>query len=209
MPKLSEDTRLEVLNDHYKESVAEFKKTGKSRDNNFLYILILVGVMVFEYVSPAHSQSVLTQLTNNKLGITAAFSIGFLVSLTWVALLYAAINYFQAVINIEKQYNYTHDLEDELAKYYEGKAFTREGKAYLKDYPIFSDWLHIVYRTIFPLLLTVAITFKIFGEWLARTHTAIPLALDTVIYVALLVSIILYVYSLYKTEKHDEEDVSK
>lgn len=209
MAKPSEDTKLDVLNDHYKETVADFKKTGKARDSNFLYMLILVGVMAFQFVSPAQSQSVLTQITNQKLGVSAGLSINFLGSLIWFALLYVSIRYFQAVINIEKQYNYCHDLEAELSKYYEGKAFTREGKAYLKNYPIFSDWVHFVYRTIFPLLLTITITIKVLGEWLAKTYAAIPLALDTVIYLALVISIGLYVYSLHKTEKHDEKDVTK
>lgn len=205
--KLSPDTKLTILNDHYKETVADFKKIGRSRDNNFLAVLILVGVMAFQFVSPNQSQSVLTQFAKNKLGVDAALSVNFLGSLIWFALLYAAIRYFQAVINIEKQYNYSHELEEQLAKYYEGKAFTREGKAYLSNYPIFSDWVHIVYRTIFPLLLTTAITVKIVGEWLAKSRSAVPLALDSIIYVAFIVTILLYVYSLHKAEKHTEKDV--
>lgn len=207
MARPSEDIRLTILNDHYKETVADFKKTGKSRDGNFLAMLILVGVMAFQFVSPSHSQSVLTQIAHEKLGVDAALSVNFLGSLVWFALLYVAIRYFQAVINLEKQYNYSHDLEEQLSKHYDGKAFTREGKTYLKDYPIFSDWVHIVYRTIFPILLLIVVTVKILGEWLAATRSAIPLALDSVLYVALLITIVLYMYSLYKAEKHDEGDV--
>lgn len=208
MTKLTDDTKLTILNDHYKETVADFKKTGKSRDNNFLAMLILLGVMAFQFVSPAHSQSVLTQIAHNKLGVDANLSVNFLGSLVWFALLYVAIRYFQAVINLEKQYNYSHDLEELLSKNYDGKAFTREGKSYLKNYPIFSDWVHIVYRTIFPLLLLVAVLVKIVGEWSADSHSTIPLALDSIIFVSLVISTVLYVYSLHKTEKHEEKDVS-
>ncbi len=209
MAKLSEDTKLEVLSDHYKETVNDFKKTGKSRDLNFFAVLIFLGVMTFQFVSPHQSQSILTQVINSRLDIDAALSINLLGSLIWLALLFAAIRYFQAVINLEKQYNYSHDLEDLLAKSYDNKAFTREGKSYLKDYPVFSKWVHFVYRKLFPLLLVIALTVKILGEWLANKTNALPLALDSVIYGALLVSIVLYVYSLQKTEKHTEKDVKK
>lgn len=209
MAKPSEDTKLEVLNDHYKETVSDFKKTGKSRDWNFTAVLILLGVMAFQFVSPNQSQSILTQAINGRLGINAELSINLLGSLVWLALLFAAIRYFQAVINLEKQYNYSHDLEEVLADSYNGKAFTREGKSYLKDYPIFSKWVHLVYRKLFPLLLIVALTVKIRGEWLAQSKSALPLTLDSVIYVSLLISVVLYVYSLHKTEKHTEKDVKK
>jgi hypothetical protein len=207
MANVSEDTKLSVLNDHYKETVADFKKTGKSRDSNFLAMMILVGVMAFQFVSPSQSQSVLTQIAHEKLGVNATLSVNFFGSLIWFALLYVAIRYFQAVINLEKQYNYSHELEELLSQHYGGKAFTREGKAYLKDYPIYSDWVHIVYRTIFPALLLAVVTIKLLGEWFAHVRSALPLALDTVIYAMLVVSIVLYVYSLHKTEKHDETDI--
>lgn len=207
MAKASEDTKLSVLNDHYKQTVVDFKKIGRSRDNYFLAMLVLLGVMAFQFVSPAHSQSVLMQVAHKNVGVDATLSINFLGSLVWFSLLYAATRYFQAVINLEKQYNYSHDLEEELAKHYSGKAFTREGKAYLSDYPLYSDWLHIVYRTIFPILLTAAITIKIIGELAAATKVTIPLVFDSVIYLAFVISIVLYAYSLKKAEKHTEDDV--
>lgn len=207
MPKVSEDTKLTVLSEHYKETVDGFKKFGKSRELNFVAILILLGIMAFQYVSPSQSQSVLTQYAQKQLQVDAAISISVIGTLIWFALLYTAIRYFQSVINIEKQYNYTHQLESELSKSYNGKAFTREGKAYLTDYAIFSDWVHIIYWYIFPVLFTIAITVKILGEWQAHNQNNLPIFLDTVIYVVLLISTGLYVYSLHNTKKNTEENV--
>lgn len=207
MPKLSDDTKLIVLNDHYNNTVTDFKKLNKTRDTNFLFILILLGVMAFQDVSPSQSQSVLVQAVQKKLEIDAAVSINVIGSLVWFALLYVAIRYFQNVINIEKQYNYTHQLEKELAKHYDDKAFTREGKAYLNNYAIFSDWVHIVYWYIFPVLFTTAITVKIIGEWAASSQNALQVWLNTSIYVSLVVSTALYVFSLHRTKKNSEKDV--
>ncbi len=205
--KPNADTRLTVLSDHYNNTVADFKKLGKSRELNLAAILVLLGIMAFQYVSPTQSQSVLTQFAQKKLEVDAAISVDVIASLVWFALLYVAIRYFQSVINIEKQYNYTHQLENELAKQYDGKAFTREGKAYLNNYAIFSDWVHIVYWYIFPMLFTAVITVKIVGEWAASSQNALQVWLNTAIYVSLLVSIVLYVFSLYRTKKNSEKDV--
>ena len=207
MAQLSDDTKLTVLNEHYNNTVADFKKLNKTRDTNFLFILILLGVMAFQYVSPNQSQSVLVQVVQKKLEIDAAVSINVIGSLVWFTLLYVAIRYFQNVINIEKQYNYTHQLEKELAQHYDDKAFTREGKAYLDNYAIFSDWVHIVYWYIFPVLFTVAITIKIIGEWAANNQDALQLWLNTAIYASLVVSIVLYVWSLHRTKKNTEDNV--
>lgn len=209
MAKASEDTKLTVLSEHYDNTVSDFKKLGKSREWNFVAMLILLGVMAFQYVSPTQSESILTQLVQKQLNIDALVSINVIGSLVWFGLLYVAIRYFQTVINIEKQYNYTHELEEQLAKSYEGKAFTREGKTYLNNYAIFSDWVHIVYWYIFPVLLLFAITAKIIGEWSVDVANKLPLWLDTVIYVSLVISTLLYVYSLHKTKKNTEEDIKK
>lgn len=207
MAKPSDDTKLTVLNDHYTSTVTEVKKLNKTRDTNFLFMLILLGVMAFQYVSPSQSQSVLTQFAQKKLEVDAAVSINVIASLVWFALLYVVVRYFQNVINLEKQYNYTHQLEAELAKHYNDKAFTREGKAYLNNYAIFSDWVHIVYWYIFPVLLLAAITVKIIGEWTAKNQNTSQVWLNSFIYAALVISTALYVISLYRTKKNTEKDI--
>lgn len=209
MSKISDDTKLTILSEHYNNTVDDFKKLGKSREWNFVAILALLGIMAFQYVSPDQSTSVLTQFVQKQLAIDVTVSINVIGSLVWFGLLYVSIRYFQTVINIEKQYNYTHDLENQLSKSYDGKAFTREGKAYLNNYAIFSDWVHIVYWYIFPVLLLVAITVKILGEWSASTGIKLPLVLDVIIYFALVISTVLYVYSLHRTPKNTEKDIKK
>lgn len=205
----SEDTKLAVLSDHYNNTVADFKKLGKARELNFIAILVLLGIMAFQYISPGQSQSVLTEYVQRQLGVDTTISVSIIGSLVWFALLYVAIRYFQSVINIEKQYNYTHQLESQLSKSYNGNAFTREGKAYLNNYAIFSDWVHIVYWYIFPALFLLVITAKIIGEWYAETSNNLPIILDSFIYAAIVVSTVLYVYSLHKTDKNTEKDVKK
>jgi len=209
MVKISEDTKLTVLNEHYNHTVADIKKLGKSREWSFVIILALLAVMAFQYVSPTQSTSVLTEIIQKQLAIDATISINVIGSLVWFALLYVTIRYFQTVINIEKQYNYIHELETQLSRNYDGKAFTREGKAYLNNYAVFSEWVHIVYWYIFPALLLIAVSAKIVGEWSAMGVIRMPIILDIIIYIAVVISTLLYVYSLHRTPKNTEKDIKK
>jgi hypothetical protein len=204
MKSLSADTRLIVLNDHYNNTVMDMKKTGHARDKSFITVFVLLGIMAFILVSPEHSQSLLSQLITAKLSIDASLSIGFIGSLVWAGLLFTSISYFQAVINLEKIYNYSHRLEEELSQYYSGSVFTRESKSYLENYPVFSEWLHIIYRLLFPVMFVLVLTVKIFTEQATKSHHAIPMIINWVFYSMIVVSAILYVYSLWKAEKDEE-----
>jgi len=204
----SSDKKLEILNDHYKSTVSGFKQTAKSRDTNFIIVLVLLGIMSFQFVAPSHSQTLLTQIINEYLGgIDAAFSINLLGSLVWLGLFFALVRYFQAVINLEKEYNYSHGLENLLSEYYGHKAFTKEGASYLNNYPWFSYWLHIVYRYLFPISLLILLTVKIWFEWFPQFQASLPKILDLLIYTCLLISVLLYVFSLRNTKKDTVKDV--
>lgn len=203
MARPSEDTKLTVLNDHYNQTVADMKKTGRSRDKAFIAVFVLLGLMAFMMVSPDHSQSLLSQIITKKLGIDATLSISFIGSLVWAGILFTSISYFQSVINLEKMYNYSHRLEEELSQHYQGKVFTREGKSYLENYPIYSEWLHVVYRYIFPVLLTVILFAKIISEQKTKNYPMLPLVIDWLIFIMIVVSVLLYVYSIWRAEKDE------
>lgn len=194
---MKSEAKLSLLNDHYKDTNQKIEKIIKNRDRSFLFILILLGVMAFQLFSPQQSDTVLTQLVQNKLNVDAAVSISFVGSLIWFGLLAMAIRYFQSVINLEKQYKYVHQLEDELSKDFDGKAFSREGKTYLRNYALFSDWLHIIYWVVFPVLLLVGITAKLISEWQANNPALLPLTLDTAIYVVLVIATGLYLLNIH------------
>lgn len=187
---------LVVLNQHYEDSNKKFSADVKSRDRNFLYIIVLLGIMAFQYVSPQQSETAISQIIQGKLQINTNLSINLINTLIWVGLLAVSIRYFQIVINLEKQYSYVHSLEEELSSEYEGKAFTREGKSYLENYAVFSKWLHIVYRVVFPVLILIAISAKIYSEWKVPNHAVLPFALDLIIYSCLVIAMALYLYSI-------------
>ena len=202
------DVRLTVLADHYKDTQRGIERLNKTRDLNFLYMLVVLGVMTFQFFSPQTSGNVFSELVKKHLEIDTAISLNYIGSLIWFGLLVVAIRYFQTTINLEKQYNYIHDLEDELSKEYDGQVFTREGKAYLNHYPLFSEWLHILYRVIFPLLFSIAVAVKAGSEWMLPNRALEPLWFNTVIAAMILISTGLYWYSLMKIGKDSYKDTA-
>jgi hypothetical protein len=203
------DARLTVLSGHYKDTQLAIERLNKNRDLNFFYMLVLLVIMAFQFFSPQTSGNVLSQVIKKQLDIEATISINYIGSLIWFALLAVAIRYFQITINLEKQYNYIHSLEKELSAEYEGKAFTREGQSYLKNYPLFSEWLHILYRLIFPILFSLAVIAKLMSEWRLANLAIEPLILNTAIGVMLLISTGLFWYSLRAIEKDSYPDTKK
>ena len=101
-------------------------------------------------------------------------------SVLWFLLLGTSIRYFQTVVQLSRQYDYIHGLEELMADEFRAPAFTREGKSYRDDYPIFSAWASLLYRYAFPVLLAVIASIRIADEvkavWLLmdigvrRTH---------------------------------------
>ena len=52
MPTTSEDTKLELLNDHYKDTFAHLQEFRKLREQLFLLILVAITLMLFQVFSP-------------------------------------------------------------------------------------------------------------------------------------------------------------
>jgi hypothetical protein len=204
MNRPSGDVKLTVLNDHYNQTVADMKKTGRSRDKAFIAVFVLLGAMAFMLVSPDNSQGLLSQIITKKLGIDATLSLSFLGSLIWAGLLFMSISYFQSVINLEKLYNYSHRLEEELSQHYGGKVFTREGKSYLANYALYSKWLHLIYRYIFPVFLVLVLLTKIISEVRSDFYPPLPLMIDWAIFIMIVISVVLYVSSIWRAEKDEE-----
>jgi hypothetical protein len=201
------DVKLTVLSEHYRDTQKILENNVKARDQYFFFTLVILAVMAFQLFSPHQSGNVLNEFIKDKLGTETSVSLVYITSILWFSLLAILVRYFQIVINLEKQYNYMHTLEGVLSREYSSKVFTREGKSYLKAYPRFSEWMHIVYRYIFPVLFVIAVTIKITGDWAALKDSVIPQALNGSIYAMIIVSTILYSYSLYKIDKDSYSDI--
>ncbi len=192
MPTLSYDKKIELLSDHYKDTFAQLKDYLKLRDRLFALILVTITLLLFQIYSPDEAGVTIGAFIAKNLEIQNTINIAFVGSVIWFVLLGFVIRYFQTVILIERQYSYIHDLEAQLSKHYQEKAFTREGKTYLKNYPLFSDWAYILYTIVFPSLLIIVVLGKIINEIYFSKGRSLLLVFDSVIAVCVLISTVLY-----------------
>lgn len=192
MPAPMEDTKLQILHDHYKDTFAHLQNHLKTRDRLFFFILVVVTLLLFQVFSPQEAGDAISQFVSQRLELKEPIDISIIGSVIWFSLLAIALRYFQTVVHIERQYAYIHGLEEQLSPNFDNKAFTREGKSYLSDYPLFSSWAHTLYTIVFPILLLVIVGVKIFSEWASSEHLSSTLVFNSAIALFILVSTGLY-----------------
>ena len=126
--------KLALLHEHYRDTCTVIQNQRRARDRYFYFVVAVLAVALFDWATPE--------------GFAGA------VSVLWFLLLGLTVRYCQAALGIERQYTYVHQLEATLARHV-GSGFTREGEAYLSDYPVFLTWAHYLYSLVFPVLLVV------------------------------------------------------
>lgn len=188
----SEDTKFQILHDHYKDTFAHIQDFLKLRDRFFFLILIVVTLMLFQIYSPIESGATISEFVAKQLELKNPIDISFVGSILWFVLLGLVIRYFQTVVHLEKLYEYIHKLEEQISPNYDNKAFTREGKFYLTNYPLFSKWTSILYTIIFPFLLLILVFSKIIGEVSHTEHVSFLLFFNIAVFFCILVSTIFY-----------------
>ena len=200
MTGISSDIKFQTLYEHYKDTFLNIKESIKLRDKLVALVLFVLALMVLYTFWPADAITAFSQITAQKIGIAINVDGSFLGSIIWFALLATIVRYTQVVIYIERQYAYIHHIEEELQKNYNSEIiFTREGKSYLNKYPLFSDWVCLLYTTIFPLILISVVLAKITNEWVDSAYRfSFPLLLNSALAISILISVVLYMLFMRK-----------
>lgn len=193
--------KLQILSEHYSHTFDFLQTYLKKRDTLFLWVLFVLVIMLFQIYTPAEASSLLSQLMEKKLEIKSQINFLFVQSVIWFVLLALIIKYFQSVVFIERQYDYLHSLENTLSEEYGDKAFTREGKSYLSDYPAFLNWASFLYTILFPAILAVVATTKIVIEFNQYGFGEVLIWFNVSIYLFVIVSLGLYLYGIHFKKK--------
>ncbi len=191
------DTKLQILAEHYKETFDFLQKNLKQINRLFLYVLCILILMLFQLYTPLEASNLISQFISSKLNMSARMNMLFVQSIIWFGLLATTLKYFQSVVFIERQYNYIHQLEEQLSKEYEKKAFTREGESYLKDYPAFLNWASCLYTIFFPAILLIISSSKIVSECKLLGFKQILVWFNVVFFLCIAISVILYLIALH------------
>lgn len=188
-----QEHKLSLLHDHYKDTYANIQNYLRLRDRLFAYVLVVVTLMLFQIYSPLGSAAAISEVLTKKLELKTPIDISFLSSIIWFTLLSLVVRYYQTVVLIERQYDYIHNLEDQLCPEYDGKAFTREGKCYLMRYPLFLKWVWILYTIVFPILLLLVVVIKIIGEIKHTEYISVLLCVNAAIALSIILSSLFYI----------------
>lgn len=195
-----EDIKFNNLCSHYKDSFDNHKASIKQRDTLFYLLLIILSVFVLQLSSTEVVSNIVTDYVKKSTGVALSGSTGFISTLLWFLLMGFSIRYFQTVIEIERQYSYLHVLETELNSFYkqDSFAFTREGKSYHSKYPLFSNWVWLLYTLIFPILLLSCAVLKIEIKLINISTLTANQSIEIVCFIIISISVILYSYKLHE-----------
>jgi hypothetical protein len=194
---MTEENKIELLCDHYKDTFSHIKDAIKQRDHLFSFVVLLIVIFLFQLYSPNDFGESISALISAQLGITNKIDLTFLSSLIWFLLLASSIKYYQTVVFIERQYNYLHSLEDYINPFFDGKAFTREGKSYLNNYPKFSHWSSFLYTMFYPFSLIIILSIKLISEFRFAVCVNSLLIVNSILFLGILISTVLYLFLLH------------
>lgn len=188
------DVQLEVLHDHYKESFFYIRDREKQRDRLFLIVLGLLTLIAVEILYPADFGGALDgfEFLGAQVDISS-LPLAAILSSSWMFTFALSLRYCQVCINVERQYEYLHGLEEKISKQFESaQLYSREGKSYLENYPLFSDWAWICYVFIFPLIVVLVVATLLTVEWTALSYPLPYKLFDSLTALAVIISFFLY-----------------
>ena len=201
------DSVLQILHDHYKESFVYIREREKSRNRLFLLVILLTGILFLQIQYPLNFKSAVGELKlpNASLSLES-LPLPSLLSLTWTFLFVITIQYCQRSINVERQYGYLHLLESKISDLLgDADIYRREGEAYLKNYPAFSNWAWIFYSFLFPLLMLVSVSALFVLEFGKLDYLIYYKIYDGFAGIGVLVSLLLYrIVPLFQRKKRKE-----
>jgi hypothetical protein len=151
MPEL--DDRLGLVAEHYRETFGHQREYIQKRDQLFVYALLSAIALAFRASYTDQSEHVLTVVVEKVLGSGVAIESAFLGILIWFIFFALIARYFQATLNVERQYEYISRVEQEMTSLYGSDLFAREGKQYLANFPVFGGWMHWIYSWVFPIAI--------------------------------------------------------
>ena len=166
----SSEKKLEILNDHYKDTFSQLVRYRKQRDRLLLYALAGVTLLLLYQFFPNLTIDVIFDAASKRLDV--AMDLDFidkiLLVMTPIIVFFFVVShrYWQIWNLIDSQYDYLEKLEQELASLYaSGVPFTRESKFSNKGKALSiwnSDYYNDVFRAILKVVLpALGLTFGI------------------------------------------------
>jgi len=195
-----EEAKFNNLCSHYKDTFDIHGTLIKQRDKLFYGLLVILSVFTLQLSSAEAVVGVVNDYVNKSTGIKLGNNVNFISTLLWFLFMSFTTRYFQVVLEIERQYGYLHALEEKLNSFYpESIVFTREGKSYLSKYPLFSNWVWLIYTAFIPSLIVFCAIIRILNEIGTMKSVEANQIIDFTCYLIIATSSILYIYRLHES----------
>lgn len=197
---MDQDLKFNNLCSHYKDVCDVHRESIKQRNKLFYRLLSVFALFAVQSsASKLVASIVCAYLKISDAQLQSGGEASIIPTLLWFALLGFSMRYFQIQVEIEKQYEYLHALENDINSFYTGSAaFTKEGKAYLNEYPLFSNWICFLYTMVFPVLLLLTAGTQIYNEIKATTPNW---SVDSLCCAIIIISTILYFFKIHGEPK--------
>ena len=194
----SSEKKIDILNDHYKDTFSHLVSYRKQRDRLLLYRFGVLAILILYQLFPGDTINALLKIVTEKVGVDITLStIGGLFLAYMPLLLFLIVLCFRSwqVGNlVDSHYAYLEKLEQELVSLFpSGVPFTRESNCSYKG-TIISIWNHRIYDLLFYMTFNVWIILSLTYGW--RHHGFNPFRLISVI-----LFFICYIYWNRKTLK--------
>ena len=194
---MTSEKQLEILHDHYKETFARLKEAEARRDRLFLWVIGLVALLILEIGSPAAVGGTLGKLSiaGGEFNLQA-LPLPALLNATWVLTLTVGLRYCQLAVFVTRQYPYLHQLEEAISPALGGgDLYQREGKVYLREYPVLLYVAWFAYGILFPLIIICAVTGLIIWELLWLVYPLHHRLFDA--FIAIMLILFFFLYRIY------------
>lgn len=161
-------TRIELLYDHYKESCELARNNEIKRNRFFILVCVLLGLLFFFSYDQNSILGLIQSWISGNYNCNLMFSSNVIQAILWILLFLLTLRYLGLNINLDRNYNYIHKLEDEINKEEKKETITREGKDYLNNYPALNNITYYSYRIILPIIYFFIIIIKLKLECVAQ-----------------------------------------
>lgn len=188
---------LDVLYDHYKETVSLSKEAQVRRNKSFLILCILEAFSFFILIRPEKAFELILDGINEELGMTLKLSNTIIQTLVWLLIAYVMIRYIQDMLYVERQYSYLSKLENAISNNMTINIFSREGDHYLHNYPMVLNFIDLFYKMLMPILFEFINIVRICKEWKIVNRITIAVVCDTVLCIAILIIIWFYFFEIH------------
>ena len=160
---MTDDKKIELLYDHYKDTFENQKLSLKKRNLYTIICLGLIGTMAFQLADPNQIDSISNELVKNNIG-NISIDHRYINNILTFALLWVVMLYYQINILIERVYKYIQSIEGEISTGLTPYEITRESATYLDNYPYLSEVVAKIYSIGIPIALILVAFIKWFGD---------------------------------------------